>query len=119
MTNRAEPGGKTKNLKMDRFLIAENPLSDNGNLAIIHTIDPMAIIEAREGYFKSQEGALYKHYTYINSDGIPEEWTLRVHHLYTQEFDSERHHAIVVKLLDRAWHWYAAYMAWEDERIDN
>lgn len=49
---------------------------------------------------------------------IYEDYTFQAHHLFTREFDSEQHHLIVTKLLDRAWHWYKAYMEWEDSQPD-
>lgn len=101
---------------MDRFLLAENPMND-GNCAVIHTVDPMAIIECIEGY--EHFNSPYRQYSFVNTDGETEGWTLRVHHLFSLEFDSEQHHIIVTRLLDRAWHWYKAYMEWEDEQIED
>lgn len=89
---------------------------DNGQSAVIHTVDPVAIIECIEGHKRCKSP--YRHYSFINIEGIREHWTLRVHHLMTTEFDSEKHHIITTKLLDRAWHWYMSYMKWEDEKID-
>lgn len=99
---------------MTRFLLADNPMVEGSLSAIVHTIDPIAIIECIEGH--EQCSSPYRHYSFVNIDGVTEDWTLRVHHLMTQEFDSEKHHIIVTNLLDRAWHWYRAYMEWEDEQ---
>lgn len=103
-------------MKLTRFLIADNPMVEGSSSAIIHTIDPHAIIELIEGH--KQCSSPYRHYSFVNIDGAPEQWTLRAHHLSTTEFDSEQHHLIVTKLLDRAWHWYKAYMEWEDSQPD-
>lgn len=103
-------------MKLTRFLIADNPMAEGSTSAIIHTIDPIAIIQLIEDHVECSTP--YRHYQYINTDGVPELWTLRVHHLFTTEFDSEQHYIIVDKLLKRAWHWYKAYMEWEDNNID-
>jgi hypothetical protein len=103
-------------MKLTRFLIADNPMVEGSPSAIIHTIEPQAIIEVIEGH--QQCSSPFRHYSFVNIDGVPEYYTFRVHHLMTQEFDSEKHHLIVTKLLDRAWHWYKAYMNWEDKQID-
>lgn len=77
--------------------------------AIIHTVNPKAIIEIIEGHTECKSP--YKQYQFYD-----ELYTLRVHHLFTTEFDSEQHHIITTKLLDRSWHWFMAYMQWEDEK---
>jgi len=94
---------------MTRFLIADNPMVESIT-AIIHTLDPQAIIEVLEGH--QQCSTPYRQYQFEQ-----QLYTLRVHHLFTQEFDSEKHYIIVTKLLDRAWHWFAAYIKWQDEQI--
>ena len=96
-------------MKLTRFLIADNPMVEGSPSAIIHTVEPKAIIEILEGHVEC--ASPYGHYVYHE-----ERYTLRVHHLMTQEFDSEKHHLIINKLLDRAWHWYKAYMQWQDEQ---
>lgn len=104
--------------KLNRFLLAEDP-RNGGALAIIHTIDPMAIIVAIEGH--SQHTQPFRQYAYVNSDGIEELWTLYAHHLFTTNmnaFDDEVSRQMVDKLLNRAWHWYKSYMEWEDGNID-
>lgn len=96
-------------MRLTRFLIADNPMVEGLPSAIVHTVDPKAIIEIIEGHV--HVGSPYRHYAYN-----AELFTLRVHHLFTTEFDGERHHAITSNLLDRAWHWFMAYMKWEDEQ---
>lgn len=98
-------------MKLTKFLIADNPMVDGSPSAIIHTQEPQSIIEIIEGHVQCVSP--YRHYQYDD-----EPYTLRVHHLMTTEFDSEKHHIITTKLLDRAWHWFAAYMQWQDEQIE-
>lgn len=90
---------------------------EQSGLYIIHLLDPVAIIACEEYHVVYPEGKLYKHFSFQNSDGNIEHWTLSVYHLFTNELDSERHHAIVDRLLNRAWRWYRAYMEWEDNNI--
>lgn len=99
---------------MDRFLIADNPLSGNGHEAIIHTVDPVAIIEVIAGHKHYPPGVYYQHF----QDG-PEPFTLRLHHFFTTELDSEQHAAVVGKLLSRAWHWYRSYLQFIDALPDH
>ena len=96
-------------MKLTRFLIADNPRVKGSPSAIIHTVSPQAIIEVIEAHVVA--ATPHKHFAYKD-----EAYTFRVHHLYTTEFDAEQHHLIVDKLLNRAWHWYMAYMKWEDEK---
>lgn len=87
-------------------------MSDNGNLAIVRTIQPVSIFEIVEGYQELK--GIYKHYTYLNSDGVQEYYTLRAHHYFSTDIDTPDHNE-VFKFMDDAWHWYTAYMQWEDE----
>jgi hypothetical protein len=96
-------------MKLTRFLVAKNPMVEGSPSAIIHTREPQAIIEIIEGHHQCTSP--YRQYTYGD-----EQFTLRVHHLFT-EF--EQHHIITTKLLNRAWHWFMAYMQWEDEQIED
>lgn len=100
---------------MDRFLLADNPMTGN-NTAIIHTVDPVAIIEVLQGHMQLQTGTHFAHYTFTNVDGLQEAYTFRLHHFFTREFDSEQHGAQVARLFNKAWHWYMAYMNWEDQQ---
>jgi hypothetical protein len=101
---------------MDKHLLAENPMSDNGNLAIVRTIQPVSIYEVIVGHHKLK--GIHKHYTYVNLDGVPEDYTLRAHHYFTTDIDTV-HESEVFKFMDDAWHWYMAYMKWEDKNIDD
>jgi hypothetical protein len=104
---------------MNKFLLAENPMRpEDTGLYIIHLLDPVAIIECFEGHTGTGEvepGNIYKHFQFKNSDGIIEEWTLQVIHLFTTDFLEEPQNR-AIKLLERAWRWYRAYMEWEDEK---
>jgi hypothetical protein len=111
--------GKSFPLIMDRFLIAENPMNEDSNSAIIHTMDPISIIECMEGHVALEPGSVYKHFSFINLDEEAEEWTLRVHHLYPRELSGDEHSEQVDKLLNRAWKWFQSYMNWNDEQGDS
>lgn len=103
-------------MKLTPFLIADNPMMGTSASAIIHTEDPKAIIEIIEGH--TQENSPFRHFSLINSDGLPELYTLRVHHLFTTEFDAEKHHLMTDNLLDKAWKWFVSYLNWEDQQIN-
>lgn len=104
---------------LNRFLLAEDPRNDGGGLAIVHTIDPIGIIGLIPDHV--QHSRPFRRFTYRNSDGVTEEWTLYVHHYFTTNMallDDEEGNKAIDKLLTRAWHWYKSYMEWEDNNID-
>lgn len=86
-------------------------MSGNEHEAIIHTIDPVAIIEVLQGHIDFPAGTYYQHFT----EGL-DEVTFRVHHLFTTQLDGEQHEAIVRKLLTRAWNWYKALNDYYDSK---
>jgi hypothetical protein len=97
---------------MDRFLLAENPMSESRDLAIIHTIEPVAIIGVLENFEKH-------HQPHAHFNHFGEEYTLYIHHMFTTNMaglDEAEGKKMVDKLLKRAWHWFAAYMEWEDQQ---
>lgn len=96
---------------MDKHLLAENLMSGNGNLVIVRTIQPVSIYEVIEGH-QNVKG-INKHYYHEG-----EEFTLRAHHYFTTDIDTVDE-SEVFKFMDDAWHWFVAYMKWEDENIDN
>lgn len=106
-----------------RFTLAENPQSSGcrseggAGLFVIQHIYPIAIIEVNliepEEFIPKENHELF---TYTNSDGQPEHWQLSLNFCW-QNIGSPD--VDVPKLLRRAWHWYAAYMEWEDANIDN
>lgn len=106
---------------MDRFLLAENPMHpDHSGCFIIHMLDPIAIIGCHEHHIEHKRP--HRHYSFINGDGVPEHWTLSVHHLFTTNMaalDDANSEAMIDKLFNRAWHWYRAYMQWGDGNIDH
>lgn len=94
-------------MKLTRFLIADNPMAEGSPSAIIHTIEPVAIIEVIEGH-KPQK-TFHEFFKFGN-----ELFTFRIHHLFTTQFDGDQHHLIAKKLFEKAWAWYVAYLNWED-----
>lgn len=101
---------------MDKFLLAENPMRpEQSGCFIISMVNPIAIIACIEGH--EQAGKIFEHFSFTNSDGVLEEWTLSLHHFFTTDFISEPDQQ-ARPLLKRAWRWYRAYMEWEDKNID-
>jgi hypothetical protein len=101
---------------MDKFLIAENPMRpDDSGLWIIHLLNPQAHIECLEGHIQTDK--IHKNYSFINSDGVIEEWTLSAHFFFTTDFISDPEQQ-VAPLLDRAWRWFRSYLEFEDKNID-
>lgn len=101
---------------MDKFLLAENPLRpEQSGLWIIHMLDPKAIIRCSPDHVQIDE--IFKHYSFQNSDGILELWTLSAYHFFTTDFISEPDKQ-VEPLLDRAWRWFRAYLDEEDKLHD-
>ncbi|MBK7885450.1 MAG: hypothetical protein IPJ81_17920 [Chitinophagaceae bacterium] len=108
---------------MHKFLLAENPQAPStGGLWIIHLLDPICIIEAViSGEKIHTKKAIYtKDFKFTNSDEILEHWQLRLHHYFTTDFDEQKEAAILTeKIMTEAWHWFKAYLIWEDANIDN
>lgn len=61
----------------------------------------------------------HQHLTYSSSNGYKELYTLSAYHCFTTSFDGEEHAVMLEKLFKNAWHWYMAYMTWEDKQIEN
>lgn len=89
--------------------------SDSGQW-INHMLDPKAMIRCSMGHIAPPE-QLFKHYQYIGTDGIIEDWTLSIYHYFTTDF-SDGQEEKALKLLDRAWRWYRSYLEWDDKNID-
>src|SRR5687768_16306243 len=100
---------------MDKYLLAENPMSDNGCMAIIRTVAPIAIFEVIEGRVKCSKW--HKYYQFMNSDDELETYTIEVFHYFIPGVTSieEVGADYVYKQLDDAWHWFKAYIKWFDE----
>lgn len=99
---------------MDKHLLAENPMrASEGGLAIVRTVQPVAIFEVIEGHQECKD--IHKAYSFKNSDGLIEEYTLRAHHYFSTDIDTIEE-SEVYKFMDDAWYWYMAYMKWEDKQ---
>lgn len=107
---------------MHKFILGENPQApDSGGLWIIHLPDPKAIIEAVHDADKvhSKKATYSSNYQYVNSDGITENWQLRLYHYFTTGIPTKiEGEALAQKMLFDAWHWFVAYLKWEDNNID-
>lgn len=96
---------------MDRFVIADNPMSGKEQIILVHTVKPVTLIECIPGHVQCKTHfVLFEQLDFVNCN---HKWTLRVH--YTETKDIEQ----LDKLLNRAWHWYFKYMeklrGWEKE----
>lgn len=101
---------------MDKFILGENPMRpDDPGLFIIHLLQPVAIFECLEGHVDKRD--IFKHYSFQNTDGVIEEWTLSVHHFFTTDFLKEPAEQ-AAPLMDKAWRWFRSYLEYEDKLID-
>ena len=107
---------------MHKFILGKNPIApESGGLWIIHLPNPQTIIElVLIGEKIHSKKALYTaEYTYLNSDGLLEKWQLRLYHYFeTTPIADETTELLIKKMLKNAWHWYKAYLTFEDENID-
>jgi hypothetical protein len=104
---------------MDKHLLADNPMRPSeGGLCIIKTVVPIGIFEVHEGHVFFDSGKYkmgYRHYTFFE-----EKYTLSLHYYGgwkqdpPDETEAERQ---AMNDMDNAWHWFMAYMKWEDEQI--
>lgn len=101
-------------MKLNRFLLAKDPRNERGGLAIIHTIDPQAIIAIVKGNVLHYQP--FRQFTYNGNEG-PAEYTLVIHHIYTTNLSSliNDDGQIVYNLLKRSWNWYKSYLEFEDK----
>jgi hypothetical protein len=103
---------------MDKFLLAENPMRpESSGPFIVHMLDPIAIIECSNTGYHSRERMICQSYQYKNSEGMTEDWSLAIYHFFTPDL-LEKPEDRALKLLDRAWRWYRAYMEWEDSNTE-
>lgn len=85
-------------------------MNEDGGIAIIHTIDPVAIVEVHEDHLDFKEGTYYRHVIHNRC----EPYTLRLHFKFSTSFaDGEAQAREVDQLFNRAWRWYQSYMNWE------
>lgn len=107
---------------MHKFILGENPQAPTtGGLWIVHLTNPVCIIEVvAEGEKAHSKKAIYrKEFNYKNTDNVIEKYQLRVHHYFTTIFYEEKStQKICESILNDAWHWYKAYLTWEDKNID-
>lgn len=102
---------------MDEHLLAENPMRpEKGGLCIIRTRQPVSIYEVLEGHVDAK--GLHNHFTYLNSEGKKEQYTLRAHQFFSTDVDTVDK-MVVFKFMDDAWRWFTAYMKWEDEQFND
>jgi hypothetical protein len=98
---------------MDRFLLAENPMLDRDRpVYIFHTQNPKMLIQVHHEAVAYGDERLILTGNYENSDGVIETITLEVVGIYSAEIDR------ISKVLNKAWHWYIAYLEWEDKQIE-
>lgn len=99
---------------MDKFLLAENPMSDSDEIYIVHALPPFALIAAIVGAFTYPDAdqRIFQSFAFRNIDGVVEDHTLII--VYT-----EASHDQAEKLLSKAWRWYRSYMEWEDKNISD
>lgn len=76
-------------------------------ISIVHTVDPVAIIEVMHGRVKT--GGFSR---WANYDG--NNYTLRVHHLFTTDMNADDHNLMVDKILNDVWEWFILYLEGKD-----
>lgn len=92
-------------------------MNENGSQAVIHTIDPVAIIEVCKDHLTFKEGIYFQHFTHTNLEGEEEGFTFRLHFQFSRSLaDGEAQAKEVSQLMNRAWRWYQSYMNWEDKQ---
>lgn len=100
---------------MDKYYLGENPMSPDNDLIIVRIPLPTSIFLVREGH--NAQGEHYGFFTYKNTDGITEQWTLSVYHYFiTKKEDTDE--AKIQKEIRKAWYWYLSYLKFEDGNID-
>lgn len=107
---------------MDKFLLAENPMveGDNHPIYIFHTQKPSMLIQIHHEAIAVGDAKMHVTGNYKNPEGLIETISLSVEGLLICEPKlSEELKLKVEKTLNKAWHWYVAYLKWEDNNIDN
>lgn len=106
---------------MDRFLLAENPQipAERRKIYIMHTQQPPMLIQVHHEAIAIGDGKLFITGNYQGVDGIIETITLDIAALLICEPElSELLKERIQKTLNKAWHWYVAYLKWEDGNLD-
>lgn len=89
---------------------------DNNPVYIFHTQQPPMLIEIHHEAIVTNDGMSLT-VNYRNIDGDIETITFTVPALLIcEETLSNELKNRVLKVLDKAWHWYVAYLKWEDEQ---
>lgn len=102
---------------MDKFLLAENPQIPAGRrkIYIMHTQQPPMLIRVNH-----EAIAIGSNYDMLSGQYGAETITLQVDALLIcDSIISDDLKLKVEKVLSKAWHWYCAYLEWEDENLDN
>lgn len=94
-------------------------MSDNGDLVIVRTVDPVCLIEVLEGEVNTGKPCK----TYIHNGEV---FTLSFFFTHFSIRDKEAAAALTAqainkkasKVLDDAFYWYKAYIDWADERLE-
>lgn len=100
-------------------MLAENPMIERENkpLYIFHTQQPPMLIQVHHESYSVGDTQMYLTGNYQGPEGLIETITLSVAALLICEPEvSEELKAKVDKVLSKAWHWYTAYLNWEDSR---
>lgn len=109
-----------KKNNMDRFIWSENPMHpDDSGCFIVHTIHPEMIIRVDHETFAVGDGKMFLTANYENSNGDIETVTLTIAQFLPKNIHvTDQLRMDVDHTLQRAWRWYASYLKWEDDNID-
>jgi hypothetical protein len=55
----------------------------------------------------------------VSEEGERELYTLSLYHCFVTTFDGEKQNIMIEKTFSKAWHWYMAYMQWEDQQLQD
>ncbi|MGH7249960.1 MAG: hypothetical protein ACREGC_03215 [Minisyncoccia bacterium] len=102
---------------MDQFLLALNPMhqDDETGFCIIHTKDPIAIIQCKPVH--EQTSHIFEQIEFTNRQDKIEKWILSVYHFFTTDF-LEKPEDRAVGILNQACCWFKVYMEWEGNRFN-
>lgn len=107
---------------MDRFLLAENPMTHERShkIYIMHTQQPQMLIRCLHDDGKAiGDNDMFINGYYDNGTSI-ESVTLVIEALLICEPNvSEELKERCHKVLNKAWHWYIAYLKFEDNNIND
>ena len=94
---------------MHKFLLADNSMAlETTPYFIIHLIDPQAMIEV----YHEDEPLKYD----LKFNYGDETIFLRVHFLFSRNFDGDQRHLEITRMVEKAKHWYLAYLKFEDDQ---